>query len=102
MISLMRIKVNFGIFAIAYLFLQPLYLLLANIPLICKKTLSYISSTMYMISAILFNVLYTIIIHKVKTGYFIGDVPGGVYFLMLCIPTVIILFGIGIVYLLKK
>ncbi len=101
-ISLKSIKIDFGVFAIAYLFAQPLYLLIVNVPFICKKSISYASSLTYMVSVIIFNVLYTIIAHKIKTGYFADDVPISIYFCMLCIPMMIVVFGIGILYSFKK
>jgi len=93
-VSMMDIKIEFGVFAIIYLFAQPLYLLIVNIPFVCKKSISCVASIIYMFSVIIFNVLYTIIIHKIQTGYFIGDVPIGIYFLMICIPIIIIVVGI--------
>lgn len=100
--SLVTIKMDFGVFAIIYLFAQPLYLLIVNIPFIYKKSISYVTSIICMISVIIFNVLYTIIIHKIQTGYFIGDVPEGIYYLMIGVPTLIIIVGMGIIFLIKK
>ena len=100
--SIVPIKTDFGVFAIIYLFAQPLYLLIVNIPFVCKKSISRVASMIYMFSVIIFNVLYTIIIHKIQTGYFIGDVPEGIYYLMIGVPALIIIVGMGIIFLIKK
>lgn len=100
--SIVPIKIDFGVFAITYLFAQPLYLLIVNIPFVCKKSISCVASMIYMFSVIIFNVLYTIIIHKIQTGYFIGDVPEGIYYLMIGVPALIIIVGMGIIFLIKK
>lgn len=96
------IRMNFGVFAIIYLFAQPLYLLTVNVPFICKKSISYVVSIICMLSVIMFNVLYTMLVHKIQTGYFIGDVPEGLYYLMAGIPTLITIVGIGIMFFIKK
>lgn len=100
--SMVSIKIDFGVFAIIYLFAQPLYLLIVNVPFVCKKSISYATSIICMLSVIIFNVLYTIIIHKIQTGYFIGDVPEGIYFLMIGVPALLIIVGMGIIFLIKK
>lgn len=89
-VSKVSIKMDFGIFAIAYLFVKPLYLLSVNIHFICKKSISYSVSMIHMFSVVIFNVLYTIIVHKIQTGYFIGDVPEGIYYIMFEVPALII------------
>lgn len=101
-VSMLSTKINFGVFAIIYLFAQPLYLLIVNIPFIYKKSISYVASIICMLSVIIFNVLYTIIIHKIQTGYFIGDVPEGIYYLMTGVPALLIIVGMGIIFLIKK
>lgn len=101
-VSIVSIKMDFGVFAITYLFAQPLYLLIVNIPFVCKRSISCVASIIYMFSVIIFNVLYTIIIHKIQTGYFIGDVPEGIYYLMTGVPALIIIVGMGIMFLIKK
>lgn len=101
-ISIASIKIDFGVFAILYLFAQPLYLLIVNTLYICNKTISWFNSIIHMFSTVLLNVIYVIIIHKIKTGYYIGDVPEGIYYLMIGIPCVIILIGTCIMYFVKK
>lgn len=96
------IRMNFGVFAIIYLFAQPLYLLIVNMPFVYKKSISYVVSIICMLSVIMFNVLYTMLVHKIQTGYFIGDVPEGLYYLMAGIPTLITIVGVGIMFFIKK
>lgn len=100
--SIMHVEIDFGVFAIIYLFAQPLYLLIINVPFIYKKSISYVGSIICMLSVIVFNVLYAMLINKIQTGYFIGDVPRAIYYLMLGVPAVIVLVGIVITYLIKK
>ena len=99
---MLSIKIDFGVFAILYLFVQPLYLLFVNLYFICKKNIPYFNSIICMTSVVVFNVLYTIVIHKIQTGYFIGDVPEGIYLMMLGIPISIIVIGIIVMIFLKK
>ena len=101
-VSMMSIKIDFGVFAIIYLFAQPLYLLIVNVPFIYKKSISHVVSIIYMVSVIMLNVLYTMLVHKIQTGYFIGDVPEGLYYLMAGIPTLITIVGVGIMFFIKK
>lgn len=101
-VSMFSAKINFGVFAIIYLFAQPLYLLIVNVPFIYKKSISHVVSIIYMVSVIMLNVLYTMIVHKIQTGYFLGDVPEGIYYLMAGIPALIIIVGMGIIFLIKK
>lgn len=101
-ISMLPIKINFGVFAITYLLAQPLYLLIVNILFICKKSISCMVSIICMLSVIMFNILYTMLMHKIQTGYFIGDIPEGIYCLMIGIPILITIAGMSIVFLIKK
>lgn len=97
-VLMMPIKMNFVVFFSMYLFAQPMYLLIVNIPLLCKKSISYIVSIICMTSVIILNVLYIMILHKIQTGYFIGDVPEQIYYLLFIVPTFIILLGVLMVY----
>ena len=101
-VSMTSIKMDIVVFAIIYLFAQPLYLLIVNMPFVYKKSISYVVSIICMLSVIMLNVLYTMIVHKVQTGYFIGDVPEGIYYLMAGIPTLIIVVGVGVIFLISK
>lgn len=97
LILAMPIKVNPVLFFIMYLFVQPIYLLIVNVPFVCKKTTSYTKCIVCMVSTIIFNAVLTIAIHKIRTGYFIGDVPEGLYYLMVGVPILIIVIGLGII-----
>ncbi len=100
-LSATAVEIDFSVYAITYLFVQPIYLLFVNMVFICKKTISYANGIMYMASVLVFNVTYTIILHKIETDYFLGDVPIEIYFFMICIPMIVILLGTGILYLFK-
>ena len=97
-----RFKIDIGVFYIICLFAQPLYLLIVNIPFICKKSVSYVGSIICMFSVIAFNVLYTMLVNKILTGFFIGDAPEEIYYIMVGVPTLIIVLGLGIVFFIKK
>ena len=81
-----------------YLFIQPLYLLAVNIYFIYQKSISYVVSIICMVSVVIFHILPIMIYNKIKTGYFTGDVPEGVYYLLFFIPFSIIIVGITIAY----
>ena len=111
-ISMIFIEMNVSVFAVTYLFVQPLYLLFVNISFIRKKTISYIAGIIYMISVVLFNLLHSMAVHricilkrvvyKIQTDCFLGDAPIELYYYMFVIPTSIIIVGIGILYLVRK
>ena len=69
---------------------------------VVAELLAIVVSIICMLSVIMFNVLYTMLVHKIQTGYFIGDVPEGLYYLMAGIPTLITIVGIGIMFFIKK
>lgn len=100
--SIVNFKIDIGVFIIIYLFAQPLYLLIVNIPFVCKKSISYVGSSICMFSVIVFNVLHTMLVNKILTGYFIGDAPEEIYYIMVGVPTLIIVLGLGIVFFIKK
>ena len=100
--SIVPIEMDLGVLAIIYLFAQPLYLLIVNVPFVCKKSISYATSIICMLSVIIFNLLYTMLMHKIQTGYFIGDVPEGIYYLMAGVPILITMVSMSIVFLIKK
>ena len=95
-------NINFGVYAIINLFVFPVYLLLVNAIYINKKMLSFTKGISCMLSVIILNIILILITHKIQTGYFIGDVPEGIYYLLIGIPTIIILIGMGIIYFLRK
>ena len=55
-----------------------------------------------MFSAVILNTVVILVTHKIQTGYYIGDVPEGIYYLLIGIPIVIIVIGMGIVYFIRK
>lgn len=40
--------------------------------------------------------------HKIETGYFIGDIPEQIYHLMIGVPSVIVIIGTCVIYLIKR
>lgn len=91
-------NINFALCAIYNLLLIPVYLISINIYYLHKKRLSYLRSIAFMISVITANIFMFMISHKIQTGYFIGDVPEQIYYLLFIVPTFIILLGVLIVY----
>ena len=76
----------------------PIYLLIINIVYLVHKSISYTSSIICMLATILLNVLVLLVGHKIKYGVFIGDVPEGIYYVLIIIPSIIVLIGIVIFY----
>ena len=83
------------------LILSPIYLLCINFNYINKKSITYALSVISMVSVIVARVVITIIFHKIKWGTFIGDVPEGIYYLLIFVPLIIVLIGISIFYFVK-
>ena len=79
----------------------PIYLLIINIVYLTHKSISYTSSIICMLATILLNILVLLVGHKIKYGVFIGDVPGELYLLLIIIPFIIVLIGMGIFYSIK-
>lgn len=79
----------------------PIYLLIINIVYLVHKSISYTSSIICMLATILFNVLVLLVFHKIKYGVFIGDVPEGIYYVLIIIPSIIVLIGIVVFYFVK-
>lgn len=79
----------------------PIYLLIINIIYLKFKNISYTSSIMCMLATILLNVLILLISHKIKSGAFLGDIPEGIVYLLIIIPSIIVLIGIVIFYFVK-
>lgn len=96
------LNINFGLYMIISLFILPIYLLLVNGYYILVKGISYKLSCTCMLSVIFLNVLVFMITHKIQQGTFIGDVPEGLYYLWIGIPSAIILIGIIIYYLIRR
>lgn len=92
---------NFATYALLNLLGIPIYLLIINIVYLMRKSISYRSSIICMLATILLNVLVLLISHKIKYGVFIGDVPEGIYYVLIIIPSIIVLIGIVIFYFVK-
>ena len=84
------------------LILRQIYLLCINIFYIHRRIVSYQKSIVTMLCVIITSVFLTLLLHKLEWGVFIGDVPEGIYLLLVCIPSVIVIIGISIYYFIKK
>jgi len=87
-------NIDFVLYAFLNLFGMPIYLLLINIFCIIRKNISYKLSIICMLTAILLNVLILLISHKITYGVFLGDIPEGIIYLLIIIPSVVVLIGI--------
>lgn len=98
-----HINYNFDVtlYALLNLLGIPIYLLIINIVYLTHKSISYTSSIICMLATILLNVLVLLVGHKIKYGVFIGDVPEGIYYLLIIVPLIIVLIGIVIFYFVK-
>ena len=97
-----KFNIDFAIYAVINLFVLPIYLLVVNVIYMKDKMLSFTISFGCMLSVIILNVIVIMVTHKIQTGYFIGDVPEGIYYMLIGIPTVIIIIGMAIIYFLRK
>ncbi len=95
------IKVNIVVAIIYSLIIVPVYLLLVNTLYIIKHELSCGKSIIFMLSTVVINIAMFVITHKAQTGYFIGDIPEGIFYLWGGIPSVIIFVGILITYYIR-
>lgn len=100
--SKISLNIDFGLYMIISLFILPIYLLLVNGYYILVRGISCKLSCTYMLSVIFLNVLVFMITHKIQQGTFIGDVPEGLLYLWIGIPSAIILIGIIICYLIIR
>lgn len=100
------IPINFNkhlaLYVFMNLFMIPIYLLIVNQWYFRKEILLYSKSILFMISVIIINILMFMIVHKIKYGTFIGDVPEGIYYIMVFVPVAIILIGTLILYFVNK
>ena len=87
-------KISFSTFVFAFIVIQPVYLLLINIWYILKKQLKHGVCLTNMILEVFFNVGYILFMHKIRTGEYIGDVPLGLYCVLVGIPILAILLGL--------
>lgn len=83
------------------LILRQVYLLCINIIYINKHMITYKTGIICMLGVIIASVGIMVVFHKMQYGVFIGDVPGELYFLMIIIPSIIVLIGMGIFYSIK-
>ena len=81
---------------------RQIYLLLINYIYIIRYAVTYVTGLLSAICIICLNVGGILILHKIEYGVFIGDVPEGIYYLLIGIPTVIIVIGMGIMYFIRK
>lgn len=100
-VSKSSLNFNFGVYMVINLLIIPIYLLIISWIYIRKMTISYTLSIICMLSVVLLNVLVLLVSHKMKHGVFIGDVPEGIYYLLIIVPSVIVLIGVAIFYLIK-
>lgn len=78
------------------------YFLLINYVYIKQQKITYIIGLLSVICIICLSVGTILLLHKIKYGVFIGDVPEGIYYLLIGIPTMIILIGMAIMYFFRK
>ena len=81
---------------------RQIYLLLINYIYIKRYAVTYVTGLLIAICIICLNVGGILILHKIEYGVFIGDVLEGIYYLLIGIPTVIIVIGMGIMYFIRK
>lgn len=89
-------------YVIILLFVTPLYLLTINASFLATKHISYVKSMICMLSVIVINTSAFIVTHKIETGCFIGDVPEQIYYLMTGVPSIIVIIGTCVIYLIKR
>ena len=99
-----HINYNFDVtlYALLNLLGIPIYLLIINIVYLGHKSISYTSSIICMLATIILNVLVLLVGHKIKYGVFVGDVPEAIYYVLIIIPSIIVLIGIVIFYFVKS
>ncbi len=75
---------------------RQIYLLCINLYYVCKGRVSYIRSMVSMVGIIVLSVGLMLGFHKMQYGTFMGDVPGGVYCLLIIIPSIVVFAGVAI------
>ncbi len=98
----LNISMNPALYLVLYLLGQPIYLLTVNIRFVLAGKMSYVKSLIYMLSAVILGFVFTVVEHKIRTGYFMGDVPEGLYCLMAGIPALVIAIGMATTYFIKN
>lgn len=90
------------LYIVFLLFATPLYVLLTYRYFRAKKCISLAKDIVFMISVVAFNTFSFMLSNKIKTGYFIGDVPEQIYYLLFGIPATIIVLGALVMYFRHK
>ena len=80
------------------LIVRQIYLLIINIIFINRKKIIFPVGILCMLGVITISVGMMLVFHKIQYGEFIGDVPSGIYGLLLGIPTVIVIIAMSIYY----
>ena len=83
------------------LIVRQIYLLIINIIFINRKKIILPVGMLCMLGVITISVGMMLVFHKIQYGEFIGDVPSGIYGLLLGIPTVIVIIAMSIYYFIK-
>lgn len=97
-----EVNMDIVVYAVLYFFVMPVYLLIVNCRFLLKGIFTFLKSICFMLSVVVINVAIIMVVHKIKTGYFFGDVPGSLYGIMLGIPSAIILIGSVLIFLLRS
>lgn len=84
------------------LILVPFYLLYVNIIYISRHKITYTKSAICMAIVIFMRVILMLLSHKIKYNTFIGDVPEGIYYIMIICPLIIIAIGLVITYFMRR
>jgi len=79
----------------------PIYLLFVNIYYINNNEILHIKALILMLVIFAMRVGYMLIFHWLKYGAFIGDVPVEIYYWIIGIPSVIVIIGMIIFYLIS-
>ena len=83
------------------LIVRQIYLLIINIIFINRKKIIFSFGILCILGVITISVGMMLVFHKIQYGEFIGDVPSGIYGLLLGIPTVIVIIAMSIYYFIK-
>lgn len=79
----------------------PVYLLTVNFHYINAHKASYIKAIIVMLAIFVIRVGYIIFFYWLQFGEFIGDVPVDIYYLCIKIPSITVLIGLGVHYVVK-
>lgn len=83
------------------LIVRQIYLLIINIIFINRKKIIFPVGILCMLGVITISVGMMLVFHKIQYGEFIGDVPSGIYGLLLGVPTVIVIIAMSFYYFIK-